>query len=84
MKFNLNIAEEKWNLVSEKGYPEDGEWCFLIYECKGEYHYFVGGYHEDESQFYVNFGFGGAVVDAVDVYAWALFEDAEYLSVSAT
>lgn len=49
MKFNLNIAEEKWNLVSEKGYPKDGEWCFLIYKGQEEYHYFVGGYHEDNS-----------------------------------
>ena len=78
MKFNFNIPEEKWNLVSKVGYPEDGEWCFLIYKGRTDYCYSVGGYDERKSNFYVNFGLGGAVLDEADVIAWALFEE-DYL-----
>lgn len=32
MKFNLSV--DKWNPVSEKGLPEDGEWCFLVWKTE--------------------------------------------------
>lgn len=72
MKFHLSV--DKWNLVSEKGLPEDGEWCFLVWKTEdGELEWCVGGYSESEEQFYVNFGEGGMVLDANDVIAWAVF-----------
>jgi len=82
MKINLNVPEENWNLVSEVGYPEDGEWCFVIYKVNDEYSFSVGGYSEREEQFYVNFGWGGSVLDEQSVHAWALFCDDSYLRVS--
>lgn len=82
MKFNLTVPKESWNLVSEVGYPEDAEWCFLIYKVRDKYSFSVGGYSVYEEQFYVNFGLGGAVLDEQDVYAWALFCDDNYLTVS--
>ncbi|MDE6016678.1 MAG: hypothetical protein K2H41_13485 [Acetatifactor sp.] len=71
MKFNLSV--DKWNLVSEKGLPEDGEWCFLVWKTEdGELQWSIGGYDESEENFYVDFGMGGMVLDAKDVIAWAV------------
>lgn len=82
--FNFEISGKDWNLVAEKGLPKDGEWCFVIYKTDTSYDYSIGGYSEDEHQFYANFGYGGLVLDADSVIAWALFEQDEangYLSV---
>lgn len=27
---NFKLSVDKWNLVSEKGLPQDGEFCFLV------------------------------------------------------
>lgn len=71
---NFNLSVDKWNLVSEKGLPEDGEWCFLVWKTHdGELDWSVGGYNESENEFYVNFGMGGLVLGAEDVIAWAVF-----------
>lgn len=71
---NFSLSVDKWNLVSEKGLPEDGEWCFLVWKtAKGELDWSVGGYNENKQSFYVNFGLGGLVLDAEDVIAWAVF-----------
>ncbi len=71
---NFNLSVDKWNLVSEKGLPEDGEWCFLVWKHDdGELDWSVGGYSESENEFYVNFGMGGLVLSAEDVVAWAVF-----------
>lgn len=71
MKFNLSV--DKWNQVSEKGLPEDGEWCFLVWKTEdGELQWSIGGYNESEENFYVDFGMGGMVLDAKDVIAWAV------------
>ena len=29
---NFKLALDKWNLVSEKGLPEDGTWCFVAWK----------------------------------------------------
>lgn len=75
MGFKLSV--EKWNLVSEKGLPEDSTWCFLVWQSDdGEYNWSMGGYNADEKFFYVNFGLGGLVLEAEHVVAWAvLFGD---------
>lgn len=71
---NFSLRVDKWNLVSEKGLPEDEEWCFLVWKTEeGEFEWSVGGYSESEQRFYVNFGQGGLVLDAADVVAWAVF-----------
>lgn len=71
---NFNLSVDKWNLVSEKGLPEDGEWCFLVWKTEnGELDWSVGGYDEGEQSFYVNFGLGGLILEAKDVIAWAVF-----------
>ena len=32
---NFNLSVQKWHLVSEKGLPKDGTWCFFGMEkCK--------------------------------------------------
>lgn len=71
---NFSLSVDKWNLVSEKGLPKDGEWCFLVWKSStGEIDWSVGGYSESEKTFYVNFGLGGLVLDAELVLAWAVF-----------
>ena len=31
---NFSLRVDKWNLVSEKGLPEDEEWCFLVWKTE--------------------------------------------------
>jgi hypothetical protein len=72
MSFKLSV--DKWNLVSEKGLPEDGEFCFLVWKSDdGEYNWSAGGYSEREKEFFIDFGYGGLVLKAEDVVAWAVF-----------
>ena len=79
-KFDFSI--KNWSLVSEKGLPKDGEWCFLIWvKQNGEFDWSMGGYSEKESQFYVNFGFGGATLPEQEVYAWSTFDDVDLLHI---
>lgn len=48
---NFKLILDKWNLVSEKGLPEDGTWCFVAWKnCTGEYEWAIGGYQEAEHQ----------------------------------
>ena len=57
---NFNLSVQKWHLVSEKGLPKDGTWCFLVWKsAKDEYEWTVGGYNEAEKYFYANLGLGG-------------------------
>ena len=74
---NFKLTLDKWNLVSEKGLPEDGTWCFIAWRnCADEYEWTIGGYNEAEHQFYVNLGMGGMVLEAEEAVAWAkLFKD---------
>ncbi len=76
MNFKLSI--DKWNLVSEKGLPEDGTWCFVVWKTHdGKYDWTVGGYDEKEKKFYANFGLGGMVMKEEHVVAWAVFGEDE-------
>ena len=87
---NFNLSVQKWHLVSEKGLPKDGTWCFLVWKsakdgtwcflvwksAKDEYEWTIGGYNEAEKYFYANLGLGGMSVDVDEVVAWAeLFKD---------
>jgi hypothetical protein len=75
---NFKLSVDNWNIVSENGLPEDGEFCFLIWKSSdGEYNWSVGGYNKNEKAFYVDFGLGGLVLEEKNVVAWAkFFEDA--------
>ena len=54
---NFEVYMNDFNLVSEKGYPEDGEFCWLIWKTySGEYEFSFGGYFEDKKEFYGNCG----------------------------
>lgn len=78
LKFRFRIEESDWNYVEEKGLPEDGTWCFVIWkDSNGDYDYHLGGYDEDSNEFYVNFGMGGAVLSADSVIAWVPISEGE-------
>ena len=69
---NFKLILDKWNLISEKGLPEDGTRCFVAWRnCADEYEWMIGGYNEAEHQFYVNFGMGGMVLEEEEAVAWA-------------
>lgn len=74
-KFNLSM--KKWNITSEKGLPEDGAWCFLLFKSRDSFSWTIGSYFEDKGHFWANMGFGGMVLEAEDVYAWADWDDIE-------
>jgi hypothetical protein len=71
---NFRLSVDKWNLVSEKGLPEDGEFCFLVWKSDdGAYHWSAGGYDESAKEFFIDFGYGGLVLGAENVVAWTVF-----------
>lgn len=71
---NFKLSVEKWNLVSEKGLPEDGEWCFLVWKSDdGEINWSAGGYNAQDKEFFIDFGHGGLILEAENVVAWAVF-----------
>jgi hypothetical protein len=74
---NFKLSVDKWNLVSEQGLPEDGTACFLVWRSgDGGYHWSAGGYDAGAKEFFIDFGYGGLVLKAEDVVAWAvLFGD---------
>lgn len=78
----MEIRVRNWHRVSDEGYPEDGDICFIATKTGGDAAdgWLVGGYNEDEKAFYADFGLGGMVADAEDVVFWALMEDAEFVA----
>ena len=71
MTFRFEVDESKWNLVSEKGLPQEDEWFLLVVEeSDGEYDYFMGSYCKEDDVFYVDFGLGGLSTEAENVIAW--------------
>lgn len=75
-KFKIN----NWHWVEEEGYPEDEfDWCLLMWKTKdGSLDLFVGSYNEKEEEFYVNFGFGGAILERESVIGWVPFEECKW------
>ena len=53
---------------------------WIIRDSDGEYTYELGSYNENNKTIYVNFGYGGMVLDVdEDVIAWApLFDPADH------
>lgn len=71
---NIKLSVDNWNYVEEKGLPKDGTWCFLVWRSSdGELNWSAGGYNEKEKEFYISFGYGGLVLEAEKVVAWAVF-----------
>ena len=71
---------DKWHWVETDGLPEEEYiWCILMWKCHdGTLDMHVGSYFEEKKEFYVNFGLGGAVLDADSVIGWADFADCEW------
>ena len=79
---NFKLSVDRWNLVSEKGLPQDGEFCFLVWKSEdGEYNWSAGGYNANEKEFYIVFGYGGLVLSEENVVAWAVFFEDETFEV---
>lgn len=80
MEGYMEIRVRKWHSVSDEGYPEDGDVCFIATKTDGDAPdgWLIGGYNEDENVFYADFGLGGMVTDAEDVIFWAHMEDTEF------
>lgn len=75
---NFEVIIKDFNLVEQAGYPEDVDFCYFIWkDSDGGYNFGVGGYSEEECQFYADFGFGGLVYDAKDIVAWKLIGEEE-------
>ena len=81
----FRFVVDEWNFVSDKGFPTGDEAmsCILVVKnVNGTYGYDFGGYNEQFNSFYINFGFGGVVIEADSVVAWApLFTGKNFLTV---
>lgn len=79
MDNNFSLSISDFNLVSETGLPEDGEWCFIVIgDDESGYIWSVGAYYAEDGNFWVNFGGGGLVSEGKDVIAWKSFNDAAF------
>lgn len=75
----MELKVDRWHDVKTEGLPtKEWEWCFFYYLIKGEPSWSVGAYFPEKEHFYVNFGLGGAIVDAKNVVAWAYFDEASF------
>ena len=78
------LVFDEWRTPEADGWPPDNEWCLVIW---GENHeppnVFVGGYSEENKNFYANFGLGGAVLDREHVMAWTLLDRHRWEDTSA-
>jgi len=73
---SIFFQTDNWNLVSEKGYPEDGENCFVLWKTEtGDIDWFVGGYDENNESFIADYGLGNFCLDRKYVIAWSEFSD---------
>lgn len=85
MTMDIKFEITEWNLVADKGFPmgDEAMSCILVVKnLKGTYDYEFGGYNERFHSFYNNFGFGGCVIEADSVVAWApLFTGKNLLNV---
>lgn len=67
---------DDWKLPEVDGWPDDGEWCVVLFgEDDEPPEVFVGGYDEERKRFYANFGLGGAVLDQEDAVVWISIRD---------
>lgn len=72
---DFKVSFEGFTMISEK-MPEEITACILIWKNhRGEYTISFGGYDEDTKQFYVDYGFGGMVLELENVIAWKDLED---------
>jgi len=69
---DFRFTLEGFHLVVNDGLPEEGDTCFVIWQCKnGEYDWHIGTYFEDKGTFWSNLGLGGGMVlDAKSIVAW--------------
>ena len=80
MSFELDFLED-WNLVSEKGLPEDFTICLVIWKSSdGKLELFAGSYDEEFHQFKTYVGRGGLVLDEKSAIAWIDQENIEVKS----
>ncbi len=84
MTMDIKFEITDWNLIADKGLPNEEEMCYILVvkKAKGGYGYEFGGYKEESQSFYVNWGLGGCVIEADSVVAWApLFTGKNFLTV---
>lgn len=83
-KINMGIYVEpdQWNIVSEVGLPKDATLCFVLFgENLEKLSWTVSLYDESNHNFYVNYGYGGLILEETEVFAWCKVTDEQLRSV---
>ena len=71
LDYEFKINKEDWKIIEEDGYPEDMTECIVLFKMdNGDTHFMIGAYSEDMNNFYVDYGWGGLVLDKEEAYAW--------------
>ncbi len=73
---NFEMRGEKFNIVSEVGLPEDGDFVIALFgDEESGYSWQPAGYSVENHNFYANMGLGGLVLDENSCVAWLKWED---------
>ncbi len=71
LNYELKISPNEWNIIEEVGYPEDDTICIVLYQLKnGDFDWIVAMYSKENHNFYVDYGYGGLVLEQEVAYAW--------------
>ncbi|MDE7213903.1 MAG: hypothetical protein K2N42_04930 [Anaeroplasmataceae bacterium] len=71
LNYEFKVNPEQWNIISEVGYPEDGTVCIVLFKgSKNQMSWTISMYDEECKNFYVNYGYGGLVLEREEAYAW--------------
>lgn len=65
---NLNI--NNW-IDFKKQKPEDGEFCFIVFENEGIYDWSIGGYNKKNNYFWCDLGLGGMYMSGDNILFWS-------------
>lgn len=67
---DFKVTFEGFTLISKRK-PREYDPCILVWKnSKGKFDISVGVYNKQEKSFYVNYGYGGLILDLDVVVAW--------------
>jgi nitrous oxide reductase len=77
----ISLKIDEFNLVSEKGYPRDGDRCIYIWRTReNDIRWQVGIYDRTQHAFFITFGESTFITDKNKVIAWKRINSGEGIS----
>lgn len=82
ISLGIYVKPKDWKIVNEVGLPDDGTICFVLFgEDLENLSWTISLYDKSNHNFYVNYGYGGMVLEEEHAYAWCEVTDEQLRSV---